>query len=81
MTSINPVCLGCVHLTGPETCRAFRHAIPGEIFANEVDHRQPYPGDNGIQFEPTEPMAAEYAELVFRQEEDDDDEDDDEDDA
>lgn len=34
-------------------CRAFPDRIPREIWSEEVDHIKPYPGDNGIQFEPS----------------------------
>lgn len=34
------------------TCKAFPNGIPLEIIREEVDHTKPYPGDNGIQYEP-----------------------------
>lgn len=32
--------------------------IPMPIWSMQVDHRQPYPGDHGIQWEPKTPGAA-----------------------
>ena len=47
-------CVRCKHWIRQMECEAFDGPIPVEILSNEHDHRKPYPGDNGIQFEPTE---------------------------
>lgn len=60
-------CLYCAHWTSPldrtdanassdeptQTCKAFPlpAGIPDDVWWNRVDHRQPYNGDNGIQWE------------------------------
>lgn len=51
------VCSYCRHYrpdVGRHTCAAFpvEDSIPMEIWQGEYDHRQPYPGDNGILFDP-----------------------------
>ena len=47
-------CVYCKHLQPGGQCPAFPSGIPEEINLNWHDHRNPYPGDNGIQFEPLE---------------------------
>jgi hypothetical protein len=36
-------------------CAAFPDGIPWEIWRVEVDHREPYPGDHGLRWEPFRP--------------------------
>jgi hypothetical protein len=59
-------CLSCVHWVSPldrtdadsdgaqptQTCAAFPlpEGIPDVIWSNQADHRQPYPGDHGVQW-------------------------------
>lgn len=47
-------CLKCKHLEPDSKCAAFPKRIPQEILENRHDHRQPFPGDRGIRFEPQE---------------------------
>lgn len=47
-------CLSCKHYTKfsvPPTCAAFPRGIPEEILNGKDDHKRPFRGDNGIQYE------------------------------
>lgn len=53
----SPVCLRCKHYRPDNNimkCAAFPRGIPFPILSSENDHREPFPGDHGIQFEPKE---------------------------
>jgi hypothetical protein len=48
------MCTACAHLdreADSPTCEAFPEGIPTEIWTNQHDHHEPYPGDQGIRFE------------------------------
>lgn len=51
-------CASCVHkhADGP-TCLAFPRGIPDIILLNRFDHRNAYPGDSGIRYEPAKGRA------------------------
>ena len=50
-------CFMCRHLipSGFPHCAAYPEGIPWEIQAGQVDHRLPWAGDHGIQYEPMSP--------------------------
>ena len=46
-------CRKCKHLNKDNiSCDAFPDVIPQDIIEGVFDHRKPFPGDNGILFEP-----------------------------
>jgi len=46
-------CNACNHRKDfTNTCDAFPDRIPDDIALGDFDHTKPYPGDNGIMFEP-----------------------------
>lgn len=44
-------CDECRHYIGGNRCKAFDE-IPLAVVSGDFDHRNPYPGDRGILFEP-----------------------------
>lgn len=55
MNEAIPICIYCKHFfPGPKgfpNCAAYPDRIPDAILQSEVDHRRPFKGDHGIQFE------------------------------
>lgn len=48
-------CTMCIHYRPGLRCSAFPGGIPMRIVKEEFDHRNPYPGDHGIQWSPKRP--------------------------
>lgn len=51
---VNPPCATCKHRSKvfAGICLAFPDGIPSEILSGENDHKKPFKGDHGIQYEP-----------------------------
>lgn len=47
-----PLCLTCKRLTGEQVCEAFPNGIPDAIYWGGYNHRNSYPGDNGLRYLP-----------------------------
>lgn len=52
-----PICYNCKRKNPPTpelafSCDAFPDGIPSAIINNVADHREPFPGDKGLQYEP-----------------------------
>ena len=57
MIGETPICMKCKHYIRNDgkpgmRCAAFPGEIPNAIIFGDHDHRDPYPGDHGVQFEP-----------------------------
>lgn len=59
------MCTSCAHLsddpeTGEPFCAAFQGPPPLEIWQDGFDHREEFPGDNGIRFTPDGPTDVDW---------------------
>ena len=52
VTILKIPCTSCKHYNKDLTCKAFPDGIPIEILDWKHDHRTPFEGDSGIQYEP-----------------------------
>lgn len=74
-----PICASCSRFspalsdwfeeeeTGGPTCAAFPDGIPDPILYGEVDHREPYPGDRGLRWLPSEEPGAQAMLELFEE--------------
>jgi len=53
MTSAIPSCYHCTRFDLAKlTCEAFPERVPREILLGQHDHKTPFAGDGGLQFNP-----------------------------
>ena len=50
-------CIMCRHYRLAQKCNAFPNGIPKIILLGKNDHKKPFKGDNGIQFEPVKELT------------------------
>lgn len=54
LPAISPQCVTCANLLdagAKRQCKAYPNGIPDEVWTGLINHRRPYQGDNGIQYE------------------------------
>lgn len=73
-TMPGPICYRCKHFARkpnsrgaamPFHCAAFPERIPQAIITSQADHRKPYDGDLGVQFEARDAEGDAYAAMIF----------------
>ena len=68
-----PICVDCQRLRPAQFrkwgmfCDAFPEGIPDDIIESRADHREPYPGDHGLQFLAKSEAAANDAARIIEQ--------------
>ncbi len=70
----HPQCLSCRNYLSDWTCAAFPEGIPGQIREGAFIHTKPYPGDDGLMYQPFEDVPTELVEAAVVDELEEDDE-------
>jgi len=65
---LSPVCFFCARLPVDEerVCPAFPDGIPTQIWYGKYDHKNPFPGDHGLQFKSKTPKEDEARDYISR---------------
>lgn len=71
MQVVAPMCVYCKHLDKSKnaeslTCAAFPDGIPIVILHSRHDHRLPYAGDSGVQFEKQDRVSMEQLSALVK---------------